>query len=124
MNINRFKEFEAYAAAVIHADLRLMLPRLNEPRWEVATQSVGSIDLQFGKEGSGIIAEGAVHQGGQTLFVPIAGLQLANGQPLHDQSVLVLDPGAELTIASQEAHDWCSVYLPSDLFNHDTACRC
>ena len=123
MNINRFKEFEAYAAAVIHADLRLMLPRLDEPRWEVATQSVGSIDLQFGKEGSGIIAEGAVHQGGQTLFVPIAGQQLANGQPLHDQSVLVLDPGAELTIASQVAHDWCSVSLPSDLFNQDTACR-
>ena len=122
MNINRFKEFEAYAAAVIHADLRLMLPRLDEPRWEVATQSVGSIDLQFGKEGSGIIAEGAVDQGVQTLFVPIAGQQLANGQPLHDQSVLVLDPGAELTIASQVAHDWCSVALPSDLFNQDAAC--
>ncbi len=119
MNINRFNEFEAYAAAVVHADLRLMLPRLNDPRWEVATQSVGDINLQFGKEGSGIIAEGAADHGGQTLFVPLAGLQFADGQPLHDHSVLVLDPGAELTIASQEAHDWCSVHLPSDLFNHD-----
>lgn len=121
MNINRFSEFEAYAAAVVHADLRLMLPRLNEPRWEVATQSVGSIELQFGKEGSGIIAEGAVHQGGQTLFVPLAGLQLANGRTLHDHSVLLLGPGAELTVASQEAHDWCSVYLPSDLLHQDNS---
>lgn len=121
MNITRFTEFEAYAAAVAHADLRMMLPRLNEPRWEIATQSVGSIDLQFGGEGSGIVAEGAVHPRGQTLFVPIAGQQLANGQPLHNQSVLVLDPGAELTIASPEAHDWCSIHLPSDLFNHDTS---
>ncbi len=112
MNINRFKEFEAYAAALVHADLGLMLPRLIEPRWEVATQSLGSFELQFGKEGCGIIAEGAVQPNGQTLFVPMAGLQFANGQPLHDHSVLVLGPGAELAIASQEAHSWCSVYFP------------
>lgn len=119
MNVNRFNEFEAYASAVAHADLRLMLPRLDKPCWEVATQSVGRIDLQFGKEGSGIIADGAVHSGGKTVFVPLAGLQVGNGQPLHDHSVLVLNPRAELTVASREAHDWCSVFLPNDLFNLD-----
>ena len=119
MNINRFNEFEAYASAVAHADLRLMLPQLDEPCWEVATQTVGRIDLQFGKEGSGIIADGAVHPGGKTVFIPLAGLQFGNGQPLHNHSVLVLDPQAELTVASREAHDWCSVFLPADLFNLD-----
>ena len=119
MNIKRFKEFEAYASAVAHADLRLMLPQLDEPCWEVATQTVGRIDLQFGKEGSGIIADGAVHPGGKTVFVPLVGLQFGNGQPLHNHSVLVLDPRAELTVASREAHDWCSVFLPADLFNLD-----
>ena len=121
MNINRFQEFEAYAAALVHADLHVMLSRLNEPRWEVATQSIGSIDLQFGKEGSGTIAEGAVDQSGQTLFVPLAGLQIANGRTLHNHSVLLLGPGADLTIASQEANDWCSIHLPFGIFNHDTS---
>ncbi len=96
-----------------------MLPQLDEPCWEVATQTVGRFDLQFGKEGSGIIADGAVHPGGKTVFVPLVGLQFGNGQPLHNHSVLVLDPRAELTIASREAHDWCSVFLPTDLFNLD-----
>ncbi len=120
MNIKKFKEFEAYAQAVVHANLHLMLPRLIEPRWEVATQTIGDINIQFGKEACGIIAEGAVHPGMKTLFVPIAGSQLANGLPLHNHSVLELDPGAELTIASQEAHDWCSIQMPAGVFNHDT----
>jgi AraC family ethanolamine operon transcriptional activator len=99
----------------------MMLPRLIDPRWEVAATSVGDISLQFGREGSGIIAEGAVHPGGHTIFVPLAGLQFADGQPLHNHSVFVLDPGAELAIASQEAHAWCSVHLPQNLFNHEAA---
>ncbi len=119
MNIHRFKEFEAYASTVAHADLRLMLPQLDEPCWEIATQTVGRIDLQFGKEGSGIIADGAVHSGGKTVFVPLAGLQSGNGQPLHNHSVLVMDPRVELTVASREVHDWCSVFLPTELFDLD-----
>jgi AraC family ethanolamine operon transcriptional activator len=122
MKINHFDQFEAYQAGLIHADLRLMLPRMVQSRWEIATQSVGSIEFQFGMEGSGIIAEGAVHQGGQTLFVPMAGLQFANGQPLEDHRVFVPSPGGELTIASKVPHDWCSIFFPFDGIHRNRIC--
>ncbi|MCE2752859.1 MAG: helix-turn-helix transcriptional regulator [Pirellula sp.] len=110
-----FSQFESYAESVIHADLRLMLPRLDRAHWEIATQTVAKIQLQFGKEGSGIIAEGAVHQGGHTVFVPMSGQQHGNGQPLGNSRILLLAPGGELNIASSTPHDWCSIFVPFDL---------
>jgi AraC family ethanolamine operon transcriptional activator len=119
MSNQQFTQFEDYAEAVIHADLRLKLPRLVRPRWELKTQCVGGIGLQFGKEGSGVIADGSAVQIGYTLFVPLAGLQFANGQPLEDRRMLLMTPGGELAISSKVPHDWCSIVLPFDLLGHD-----
>lgn len=30
-----------------------------------------------------------------------------------------IDPGTKFTITVQEKHDWCSVFLPFDVLNHD-----
>ena len=115
MKSDRFTQFEAYAAAVIHADLRLKLPRLVQSQWELQTEGLGQISLQLGSEGSGIIAEGSAQQDGYTLFVPLAGLQYANGQALAEQRVLLMTPGGELAIASKVPHDWCSIVLPFEV---------
>jgi AraC family transcriptional regulator, ethanolamine operon transcriptional activator len=115
MKSDRFTQFEDYAAAVIHADLQLKIPRLVQSQWELQTEGLGQISLQLGREGSGIIAEGSAQQDGYTLFVPLAGLQYANGQALDEQKVFLMTPGGELAIASKVPHDWCSIVLPFEV---------
>jgi AraC family ethanolamine operon transcriptional activator len=118
MKSKQFTHFEDYAAAVIHADLQLKIPRLVQSQWELQAMSLGQISLQLGREGSGSIAEGSVQQSGYTLFVPLAGLQYANGQTLEEQRVLLMTPGGELAIASKVPHDWCSIVLPFEVLGH------
>lgn len=118
-----FREFEAYASVVSDADLRMSLPRLECPRWTIDALSVGTIRLQFGSEGSGNITEGVARPGGRVLFLPTAGFHRANGQPMTDGSVLLMQPCGEFTISVQEAHDWASVYVPFDVLNPETAER-
>jgi AraC family ethanolamine operon transcriptional activator len=107
-----FNEFEAYAAAVNDAHVRMLLPRLNVPHWEIATQSVGSIHLQKGLERSGIIAEGCTNHIDLMLFIPLWGSQSANGVNLGETSILVIPPKTEFVIRSQVEHAWCSLRLP------------
>jgi len=119
----RFREFEAYAATVGDADLRMMLSRLKQPWWEIHSHQVGEFRLQFGREGGGNIAEGIARQGGRLLFVPLAGFHRANGLPIDESSLLMIDPGSEFTIAVHEEHDWCSIFVPSDLLNRESPHR-
>lgn len=107
-----FNEFEAYAAAVNDAHVRMLLPRLNVPHWEIASQSVGGIHLQKGLERSGIIAEGSTNHNDLMLFIPLWGAQSGNGVPLGDASILVIPPKTEFVIRSQVEHSWCSLRLP------------
>lgn len=112
MNVAAYREFEAYSASVQDADVRMMLPTLDRPSWEIAGVSVGEFHVQRGREGSGNIAEGTSRDGGQVLFVPLTGRNRANGILMDDCDVLVMEPGSEFSIAVHEAHDWCSVFVP------------
>ena len=107
-----FRDFEAYGAAVQDADVRLMLPRLDVPHWEIADHSVGRIHLQRGLERSGMIAEGAANHDDLMLFMTLSGRQSGNGIDLGPDSVLVIPPGSEFVIRSPSEHAWCSVRLP------------
>lgn len=119
MLTHEFTQFDEYAEAIIHADLRLKLPSLLQPQWKLQTECLGQIGLQFGKEGCGIIADGSAQQFGYTLFVPLAGIQFANGQPLEDRRLLLMAPGGELAIASKVPHDWCSILIPFELLGYE-----
>ncbi|WP_158262269.1 MULTISPECIES: helix-turn-helix transcriptional regulator [Pirellulaceae] len=112
MMADTFREFEAYASAIEDADLRLMLPKLGQPRWELCSFHLGEIHLQYGSEWSGIIAEGASRSDGQILFVPLHGDYRTNGIPLENHSVFLIDAASEFTISVFKQHAWCSVYLP------------
>jgi len=112
-----FLEFEAYASAVGDADLKMVLPRIEKPRWEISEFHVGEFHLQYGSEWSGNIAEGVTRPDGKILFVPLHGRHHANGSPLEEHSVFVMDAASEFTISVQESHDWCSVFLPAQASN-------
>jgi AraC family ethanolamine operon transcriptional activator len=109
-----FTDFEAYIVAIRDADLRMMLPRMRQPRWEISALPVGGIHIQHGREGGGNLTEGAGRDGASVLFLPAAGVHRANGSPLDDRSVLVIEPRSEFSIAVQEPHTWYSVSVPRD----------
>ena len=54
-----FTDFDAYTGAIGDADLRMMLPRMRQPRWEISALPVGGIHIQHGREGGGNLTEGA-----------------------------------------------------------------
>ncbi|WDI41764.1 helix-turn-helix domain-containing protein [Bremerella sp. P1] len=112
MITHTFLEFEAYASAVGDADLRMVLPRIDKPRWEISEFHVDEFHLQYGSEWSGNIAEGVTRPDGKIVFIPLHGRHHANGLPLGEHSVFVMDAASEFTISVQEAHDWCSLFLP------------
>jgi AraC family ethanolamine operon transcriptional activator len=107
-----FTDYEAYSGAVGDADLLMMLPRMRQPRWEISTLPVRGVHIQYGREGCGNLVEGAGRDGATVLFLPVAGVHRANGSPLDDRSVLVIEPRREFSIAVQEPHNWYSVSVP------------
>lgn len=111
----RFNEFEAYAAALSDVDVRVMLPRLDVPFWEVAAMPAGRVHLQQGLERSGIIAEGSTSHDDVMLFVPTRGPQSCNGVDMGESSFLVVPPRNEFFICSQTEHAWFSLRLPGAL---------
>ncbi|MEW4565532.1 helix-turn-helix domain-containing protein [Bremerella sp. JC770] len=113
MITHTFLEFEAYASAVGDADIRMVLPRIEKPRWEISEFHVDEFHLQYGSEWSGNIAEGITRPDGKIIFIPLHGRHYANGTPLEEHSVFVMDAGSEFTIRVPEPHDWCSVFLPT-----------
>lgn len=108
----QFNDFEAYAAALNDVDVRVMLPRLDIPFWEVGALPAGRVHLQQGLERSGIIAEGSTSHDDVMLFIPISGPQSCNGVDMGDSSVLVVPPRSEFFICSQLEHAWCSLRVP------------
>ncbi|WP_158265146.1 helix-turn-helix transcriptional regulator [Blastopirellula marina] len=115
MTIRKFREFETYADAVRDADLQMTLPRLQRPQWEIHAFAVADFHLQFGCEGGGNLMEGTARSDGTFLYLPLAGLQRANGTPMRRESILVVAPGCDFTISVLEEHQWCSIYVPTSV---------
>lgn len=113
MITHTFLEFEAYASAVSDADVRMVLPRIDRPRWEISEFHVEELHLQFGSEWSGNIAEGVTRSDGRIIFIPLHGRHHANGMCLGDNSVFLMNAASEFTIRVPEQHDWCSIFIPS-----------
>ena len=111
-----FDEFESYAEAIEDADMRLFQCQPDRPRWSIRHLRAGSVHVQSCTDGCGNVAEGATRRDGWLLVFTVAGRWgLVNGKNLACGSVLVLPPGAEFCITSQNAHDWVSVFLPTEV---------
>lgn len=116
-----FQEFEAYAASIQDADLRCTIPRMEHPFWSIHQTRVDAIHVQYGSEGGGNIAEGAARRDGWVLYTQCGGRRgQVNGIRLERDAAMVIVPGGEFCLASQDPHDWTSVFLPADLlFEND-----
>ena len=121
----KFPSFDAYAAAIQHADTRMTLVGREQGNWALAFSRVSEISIQWGVGGAAACEGGSV-RGGLTLFLPMYksdGLPgneprlLGNGQRLESGSILILEPGADFCITATGAHRWSSIFVPFDSLN-------
>ena len=111
-----FKEFEAYTESIQNTDVRLTLSSLHKPHWSISHLEIGSVHIQAAFEGGGSIAEGASSRDGWIFYMPGRGIQeVANGNPMSPDSVLVMPPGAEFYLAAPtQPINWFAVFVPTD----------
>ena len=110
----QFDDFDAYADAIRDADFRLTLASLEQADWSITQLELpGSLHIQMATEGSGDVAEGAIHQDGLALFMMKSCEQSrVNGQEFGSGSLLVMPPSSDFHLHIPHAHEWLSIYIP------------
>lgn len=110
-----FDDFEEYADKIGHAQLEFTLPRVERPYWSIQHREIAGVHLQCGSEANGLIVEGAASADGCLLFVQKSGSRChANGERMPTDAIFISPPGGEFRLASNDAHDWYSLLIPTD----------
>ena len=111
-----FNNFESYAEAIQDVDLDVRLLQPNERCWSIQQRELGTLRVQHGIEGSGLLTRGAVKPDGWALYVQRSGDPVpVNGKLLMDHSIAVLPPRSEFCFSGQGRIEWYSVFVPSVL---------
>ncbi len=118
MRTQVFRDFDAFAESVRDVDSKMLLRNPKRRVWSTASVDLGPINLQFGKLGSGNIAQGDLRHDGYMVYLPLSEAveYTANGVVMPDQSVAVLEPGCEFCFSTKAEHDWCVAFVPKALF--------
>ena len=114
MESSIFDDFEAFSASVRDVDATMMLNNPVHRSWRIEQARIDGLDLQLGRLGSGNILEGQSWSNGLLLYLPLTPSvhYLANGRPLSQNHVMVLEPACEFRLATTSPHDWCSIFVP------------
>lgn len=117
-----FHDFDEYIDALGHADLQMMMQKLQHSSWSIDQLELGGIHFQRGHEGCGIISEGATYTDGLVFFMPLSDPEahFANGMVFEPDSFAVFKPGSEFCLSSDRANEWCSVFIPLELLSVDS----
>jgi len=110
-----FESFEQYAAALGHADLRMLpLSRGNAP-WGMFTTEVDGLTVRMARDGGPCLFEGSVAADGFALMLcfDAVGKVCGNGSPFGPHSVLVAPGGAAIQSTSIDVVYWMSVFIPA-----------
>ena len=109
-----FTNFEAYAEAIHDADLDVRLLHPHERCWSIEQREIGTLRLQHGIEGSGLLTQGAVKPEGWAFYFLRSGAPVPlNGKLLADDSIAVLPPRSEFRFSGRGPVEWYTVYIPS-----------
>lgn len=110
-----FTNFETYAEAIQDADLDVRLLHPYERCWSIQQQELGTLRVQHGIEGSGLLTRGAVKPEGWAFYVQQSGAPIPlNGKLLINDSIAVLPPGSEFHFSGRGQVEWYSVFVPSE----------
>ncbi|TWU04220.1 HTH-type transcriptional activator RhaS [Symmachiella macrocystis] len=122
-----FTDFEPYYETIAHVDLRMRVLGMDEPRYSILQTTVGQLGVQWAKEGSGQLSEGATDRSAFGLYMQLNSLpRLLNGMILDPNAIVVLPPGAEFCFSCDHANSWLALRVPTELLtdsgaaSHDT----
>ncbi|TWU04195.1 transcriptional regulator EutR [Symmachiella macrocystis] len=118
MKSHCFQNFDEFADSIRDVDAKMMLHNAKRHTWSVLQTSIPGVDIQVGSLGSGNIVEGQARSDGYLFYLPltVACAYTANGTVLDRHSFMVLEPGCEFSVCTQMEHDWCSFFVPNDIF--------
>ena len=118
MRTDTYGDFEAFADSVRDVDIAMTIQNVTNHRWIMDHAFLPETHVQLGRLGSGNIAEGQSRSTGYILYLPLTDscAYSANGTTISAGSFLVMEPGSEFCISTKEAHDWCSLFVPTERF--------
>jgi AraC family ethanolamine operon transcriptional activator len=118
MQSNTYTDYDAFAGSLKDVDARMMFQNPANHSWTINQAQLPKTHLQLGRLGSGNIVEGQSMASGLLLYVPVTTNceYRANGTIYEPGSIVVMEPGSEFCVASNAQHDWCSIYLPTEMF--------
>ena len=115
---NVFRDFDAFAEAIEDADMRITMPRLNTPLWQVTGLYLpGGMHAQIVRERSGNIAQGSSPGHGCNIYVLQEGHVVANGVEIPPGSAFVIPARSEFLVTSLGSTRWFSVFIPTPLLD-------
>ena len=112
-----FSEFDEFAEAISSFDGRILLTHPGIPKWSVSHLDLDGVHIQTGVLGSGNIVEGQSWDGYMVyLPIPGTGKKILNGSEVGKDSLLIFEPCSEISLCSTAEHDWCSIFVPTDVW--------
>ncbi len=105
--------------SVRDVDSTMMVQNATRHSWKFAAAEVSGIHVQWGSLGSGNITEGQSSGDGHVIYLPLTDTctQLVNGAPLEKNAFMILEPGSEFCLGIGFEHDWCSIFIPTQVFD-------
>jgi len=112
-----FGDFDEFAGAVSSFDGRILLTHPSIPKWSISHLDLDGVHIQTAELGSGNIVEGQSWDGYMVyLPIPGAGKKILNGSEVSKDSFLIFEPCSEISLCSTVEHNWCSIFVPTDVW--------
>jgi len=118
-----FNDFDEFAASVRDVDCSMAVQNPAKHKWSLKLTNVGEVEVQFGKLGTGNIVEGKSWKEGVLVYLPLTPetCYRGNGEIIQSGAFLVMEPQCQFDLASDGAHDWCSIFVPSTIVDLEDA---
>ena len=117
MQTRTYRDFDAFTHDVRGVDCVMMLQNPKRRVWSVSHANLPGGHVQSGRLGSGNIVEGQSWPHGYLIYLPLTDgcAYTANGTVFGRDSFMILEPGCEFHLSTRDVHDWCSIFVPTDL---------
>ena len=120
MQSQTFHDFDSFVDSVRDVDCVMLIQNPQHRFWSIKHINLPEVHFQLGRLGSGNIVEGQSWPSGYLLYMPLTDTcaYSANGTVLDKNSFAILEPGCDFCISTKVDHDWCTVFVPTHLFDH------
>jgi AraC family ethanolamine operon transcriptional activator len=117
MQTHTYRDFDAFTHDVRDVDCVMMLQNPKRRLWSVSHVNLPGVHVQLGRLGSGNIVEGQSWPHGYLIYLPLTDgcAYTANGAVFGRDSFMILEPGSEFHLSTRDAHDWCTIFVPTVL---------